>query len=69
MAESANIAILVGEKRTIAIVDGLNEKDFDKSNIYVVGSLTKASQKLQEISKIGDVVLFENDLPDNYNEK
>ena len=37
-------------------------------NIYVVENLDAATKKLAEITKIGDVVLFENDLPDNYNE-
>ena len=37
-------------------------------NIYVVADLNSATQKLAEITKAGDVILFENDLPDNYNE-
>ena len=45
------------------------EEKFNDMNVYVVESLDAATKKLGELSKIGDVVLFENDLPDNYNEK
>ena len=69
MASCVDIAILVGKKRTEAIVNGLKEEKFNDMNVYVVESLDAATKKLGELSKIGDVVLFENDLPDNYNEK
>ena len=69
MASSVDVAILVGIKRSEAIVNGLKEERFDEMNIYVVENLDAATKKLNEISKIGDVVLFENDLPDSYNEK
>ena len=69
MASSVDIAILVGVKRSEAIVNGLREGKFDEMNIYVVDNLDAATKKLNELTKIGDVVLFENDLPDNYNEK
>ena len=68
MADCADIAILVGVKRSEPIEKGLIEKGFDKMNIYVVENLNAATKKLAEITKVGDVVLFENDLPDNYNE-
>ena len=69
MASCVDIAILVGIKRSEAIVNGLKEGNFDDLNIFVVENLDSATKKLQEISKSGDVILFENDLPDNYNEK
>ena len=68
MAEIVDIAILVGTKRSNAIVDGLKEKKFDDANIFIVQNLDMATQKFSELSKVGDIVLFENDLPDNYNE-
>jgi UDP-N-acetylmuramoyl-tripeptide--D-alanyl-D-alanine ligase len=61
-------AILVGEKRTKPIYEGLMESNFKKDNIIVVNSLSDATLQLGRIAKPGDVVLFENDLPDNYNE-
>lgn len=69
MASVVDIAILVGVKRSEAIVSGLREGKFDDMNIFIVENLDAASKKLQEISNAGDVILFENDLPDNYNEK
>lgn len=68
MAQVVDVAILVGNKRSKPLVDGLKEAKFNDGNIYVVSNLDMASEKLKEISKIGDVVLFENDLPDNYSE-
>ncbi len=68
MASSADIAILVGTNRSKPIEEGLIAGGFDKNNIYVVNNLDYATKKLSEITKVGDVILFENDLPDNYNE-
>lgn len=68
MADVVDIAILVGQKRSEAIVEGLKNKKFDQMNIYVVKDLNEATQKLGKLSLAGDVILFENDLPDNYNE-
>lgn len=68
MAKCTDIAILVGIKRSKPIEEGLIEKGFDKMNIFVVADLNAATQKLAEVTKSGDVILFENDLPDNYNE-
>ena len=61
-------AILVGEKRTRPIFEGLMESNFNRDNIMVVNNLSEATVQLGKISKPGDVVLFENDLPDNYSE-
>ena len=68
MASVVDIAILVGNKRSEPIVEGLREGKFDDANIYVVADLNSATAKLAELSKMGDVILFENDLPDSYNE-
>lgn len=68
IAKVADIAILVGKNRTKAIQEGLHESQFNESNIHVVGTLNDATQVLGKVIKPGDVVLFENDLPDNYNE-
>lgn len=68
MAGSVDIAILVGVNRSKPIEKGLIEGGFDKNNIYLVNNLDYATKKLSEITRDGDVILFENDLPDNYNE-
>ena len=60
--------ILIGEKRTIPIYEGLMETNYNKSNIYVVNNLDEATVQIGKLARAKDVVLFENDLPDNYSE-
>ncbi len=67
-ARACDIVILVGPKRTLPIVDGLKEAGFNAGNICVVNDLDTARQVMGKLVKPGDTVLFENDLPDNYNE-
>ncbi len=69
IAKVCDIAILVGKKRTTPIYNGLKRKTFNEDNLYVVNSLDEASELMKTLTKVGDVVLFENDLPDTYNEK
>ena len=68
MADSVDIAILVGKKHTQPIVDGLTKAGFPQENIHVVGSLEESTTLLHGMMRSGDVVLYENDLPDNYSE-
>ncbi|GFN36284.1 UDP-N-acetylmuramoyl-tripeptide--D-alanyl-D-alanine ligase [Tepidimicrobium xylanilyticum] len=63
-----DFAILVGEKRTIPIYEGLMEIGYNKDNVFVVSSLDEATKIIQKIARPKDVILFENDLPDNYSE-
>lgn len=60
--------ILVGEQRTKPIYEGLMDTSFNPSNIIVVNNLQEATEEIGKITKPKDVVLFENDLPDNYSE-
>jgi len=69
MAEVVDFAILVGKKRTMPIYEGMTKRGFNRDRIYQVSSLDEATTVLAQISNAGDVVLFENDLPDNYNEE
>lgn len=69
MADVVDVAILIGKKRSEPMVEGLKNKKFNQMNLYVVKDLNEATQKLAKLTKAGDVILFENDLPDNYNEK
>lgn len=68
IAVSCDIAILVGKKQTAPIQRGLQKKGFNEDNLYVVNSLDEATKVLEKLTKVNDVVLFENDLPDTYNE-
>lgn len=65
IAQNADIAILVGKKRTEKIKEGIGSFS---GTVYTAATLKEATEILGRISITGDVVLFENDLPDNYNE-
>ena len=69
MANVVDYAILVGPNRTKPIYKGLIEAGFNKDKIIVAKSLNDATASLGKLTAPGDVVLFENDLPDTYNEE
>ncbi|NLW23245.1 MAG: UDP-N-acetylmuramoyl-tripeptide--D-alanyl-D-alanine ligase [Tissierellia bacterium] len=60
--------ILVGKDRSKPIYEGLMEVGYNEDNIFIVEDLEEASAQIQKIVRPKDVVLFENDLPDNYDE-
>ncbi len=63
-----NLVILVGEEQTRPILEGIRSTDNGKGmEVKVVDSLFEANDVLKEYSRDGDVVLYENDLPDTYN--
>ncbi len=67
MAKVADEVIIVGVDNMDPIYEGLIFGGFNKDNIVKVGSLSQATTILEMHSNPHDVVLFENDLPDNYN--
>ncbi len=67
LASICDGVILVGRSGSLQIREGLLSKDYPLSNIYMVKTLNEAKQLLTDIVKAGDVVLFENDLPDFFN--
>lgn len=69
IANCCDIAILIGLKRSKPIMEGLKHSGFSDDRIVVTSTLKEATERLGSIVKAGDVVLFENDLPDNYNEE
>ena len=66
MASKIDYAILVGGGKSLSIRDGLLDKNFAYDHIFQVNSLAEAQNVLAKILTAGDVVLFENDLPDVY---
>ena len=60
--------ILVGNERTKPIREGVENSSRKTSNIYVVDSLFAANDIVKENAEAGDVVLYENDLTDLFNE-
>jgi len=66
IAKVCDYAILVGENITKSIYEGLIEAGYNREHIFVVNSLKEATAVIQKIEKPKDIILFENDLPDNY---
>jgi UDP-N-acetylmuramoyl-tripeptide--D-alanyl-D-alanine ligase len=58
--------ILVGKKRSIPLKDGALEQGFNEENLTVVDRFSDAAAMLATLCDNNTVVLFENDLPDNY---
>lgn len=67
LAKHSDIVIIVGKHNAEMLINGLIEGGMDKSNIMFEKNLSRGNETLNSIVKEGDVVLFENDLPDNYN--
>ena len=65
-SEICDYVIIVGNTQAKPIISGLEENNFAAEKVKNVSSLDIASQCLQKILTPGDIVLFENDLPDNY---
>lgn len=63
-----DLVILVGEEQTKPIQQGLRDVNFDFEKVKVVPSLFKANEIVEEFATAGDVILYENDLPDTYSE-
>lgn len=69
IAKVADHVILVGEKRTKPIFKGIVDSGFNEKNLYVVNSVYDAYNLLKTLKTKEDMyALFENDLPDTYNE-
>ena len=68
IADTCHYVILVGKKQTQAILAGLNEKNFNNNDMFIARDFAEANRHLHGILQPGDVVLFENDLPDSYQE-
>lgn len=66
MAKVCDYVIIDGVSNFDALSSGLEFGGFNRENILRAGSLGQAIEVLNTIAKPGDVVLFENDLPDNY---
>ena len=66
IASAADIAVVVNRTNREAIVAGLNEAGFATESIIQTDSFAEASAYLAGVMRAGDVVLYENDLPDSF---
>ena len=67
-AAVCDLVVLVGEERARPILAGLASASYPDSQVHVVANATEAQALLAKTTRRGDVVLFENDLPDLYAE-
>ena len=66
IAHACDYVILVGKAITQPIFDGLKEAKYNEKNIFVARNLNDATRHLNGMMRQGDVLLYENDLPDTY---
>ncbi|MEX0601664.1 MAG: Mur ligase family protein, partial [Rhodothermales bacterium] len=66
IAEHVDLAILVGREQTAPIQEGLRARSFPEDRLKIVDSLWDAQSFLKTYLREGDVVLYENDLPDQF---
>mgnify|MGYP003301212356 FL=1 len=66
IAVSCDYAIIVNAVNREAIKSGIEEGGLPAEKYFLADSLNQAHQQLAKILRPGDVVLYENDLPDNF---
>ncbi len=69
MAACVDIALLVGRHHAQPIKEGLLKEGFSEKSIYMCADLNEAVMLLNDLRQEGDVIMYENDLPDHYSEK
>jgi UDP-N-acetylmuramoyl-tripeptide--D-alanyl-D-alanine ligase len=67
-ADVCDFIILVGQKQTESVAKGVRSRNFPASQLRIVKNLTEAQDVLGTFIRSGDTILFENDLPDLYDE-
>ena len=60
--------ILVGEKQTKPIQDGLNEQKYNDKKIHITNDIMEAFEILKKLDDGNTYCLLQSDLPDTYNE-
>jgi len=66
LAPVADLVVLIKTSVTPFIVSGLQEAGFDMSHILYFSSMPEVQAHMQDFVKPHDVILFQNDWPDNY---
>lgn len=67
ITETCDIAIIVGKYNRDAIVNGIKSKGWNEGEkLIIVDTFQEAQSKMISIAQAGDIVLYENDLPDTF---
>jgi UDP-N-acetylmuramoyl-tripeptide--D-alanyl-D-alanine ligase len=67
LATHADKVIIVGKQNAEMLINGLLDGGKSREDIYFEKNSSRGNETLNSIIMKNDVVLFENDLPDNYN--
>ncbi|MGI5874866.1 MAG: UDP-N-acetylmuramoyl-tripeptide--D-alanyl-D-alanine ligase [Bacillota bacterium] len=67
-AAACDYIALVGERQTVPVKEGILEAGFPEDHLFVAKNLNEANTYIYGKTQKGDYVLYENDLPDTYNE-
>jgi UDP-N-acetylmuramoyl-tripeptide--D-alanyl-D-alanine ligase len=67
-SQVCDFVILVGPEQTRPMAEGLRRGGFPEEKLRVVRDLSEATAIFSKMLRPGDVLLFENDLPDLYSE-
>ena len=69
IAKVADVVVLVGEKQTKPIYEGLLAAKYNKENIIITNDVRSTYLLLAKLDLKKEIyALYENDLPDTYNE-
>jgi UDP-N-acetylmuramoyl-tripeptide--D-alanyl-D-alanine ligase len=68
MAHRVDLAVLIGRQQSRPIMEGLLKEGHPESDVRQFDSFFDAQEFLNSFLRPGDVVLYENDLPDQYEE-
>ena len=67
IAETCDVAIIVGKYNRDAILSGLQNKGgMGKRSVHTVDTFAQAQSLMLSVARPGDTVLYENDLPDSF---
>lgn len=67
IADTCDVAIIVGKYNREAIVNGIKSKGWEEGEkLHIVDTFQEAQSILTTIARSGDTVLYENDLPDTF---
>ena len=67
-AKWADVAVLVGPKQTADIKAAMLEASFPPDRLHVARGFAEAQDMLRRVGEPGDVILYANDLPDQFDE-
>lgn len=67
-AKVCDYIILVGEKQTKPLQDGLIEMEYPPEQYHIAANIFAAFKHLETVREPNDIILIENDLTDDYNE-